>query len=207
MFQSLPDQPSYLEPGTIEGRQVIAPEMKFNCHGRITEWTALTLFSPLFTILRHRIHFQVWRPSQEVNGKYELVGSNKIAFDNPVGPEVDMLNNTTLSYFNITGANVEESDRIQFQPGDCLGWFMPDLFPNPPLNPVLLNVTDNPTATTTVDLFSTYTTGDLCTMYTCSETVSMHQSVIPYVRPEYGECVCLCLYCYCMQFSPWAKLS
>ena len=194
-FQSLPDHPSYLvrspEAETDLGQQVIAPEMNFNCHGRITEWTALTLFNPLFDVLRHSIHFQVWRPSLAVSGKYELVGSNRLNFNSPQGPEV-VLDNTTLSYFNISGVRVEESERIEFQPGDCLGWFTPKPFPNPPLNPVFVNIADNPTATTTMDLFSVYAPRDLCEMYTCSETVSMHQATIPYIRPEYGE------YVYCL---------
>lgn len=170
--------------------------MNFSCHGQITNWTALTLFDRQFaSFLTHHIVFQVWRPSVEIDGKYTLVGSNTLSVMDPQGTAVE--NSTIFSYFSISEHGVEEDNQIIFQPGDCLGWFIPAQEKlTPPLNPVFLNSTNNLGGMASVDLFTTNDLEKPCEIYTCSDSVALHQSTVPYVRPTYSELhVNICRYC------------
>lgn len=52
------------------GYLVVIPQLKFDCHGSVTSWHALTHFSTADTaldVLFHDITFQLWRPSTEDN--------------------------------------------------------------------------------------------------------------------------------------------
>ena len=109
------------------GFQVIAPGLKFNCHGRITRWDALlTILSAAFAEISflHEIHFQVWRPSSTLDGWFDLVGSNIFTTKIESINEITTIGNIVV-YTNFPGLEVAGhlNETIVFQPGDVIGWY------------------------------------------------------------------------------------
>ena len=188
----------YLRPETANGygTQVIVPQMKFNCHGVITGWSALTVIpavDPVFLQnFRHGIEFQVWRPKSEDDGGYTLVGSNLLSFTGlevEVGPTPMDLNNATTGYFrfDFNKGGVNEENRVSFQPGDVVGWFTVAAFRTitPPLSVVFRNATSSDDPSLIVDMHSSLALNTPCETSTCEEAVNHHFSVIPYVSVNY----------------------
>ena len=104
---------------------VIVPEMKFNCYGNITSWSAFTVVDStenLHSTLTYWLTFTLWRPRPGNTG-YDLVGTNLVSFENL---QVDPVDNSTglapqrFSYFRFV--NKEPTSTISFQPGDVVGW-------------------------------------------------------------------------------------
>lgn len=90
--------------------QAIIPSYKFHCCGTITEWTISIAINNSDTM--DLLSLQVWRPSPSVHetGCYTLVGSN---------------NFTSLLVKNqVTVVTPLPHERIQFQPGDVLGFYV-----------------------------------------------------------------------------------
>ena len=90
--------------------QTIIPSYKFHCCGTITEWTISIAISNNDTM--DLLSLQVWRPSLTVyeTGCYTLVGSN---------------NFTSVSVKSqVTVVTPLPHERIQFQPGDVLGFYI-----------------------------------------------------------------------------------
>ena len=73
-------------------------------------------------VLFHDITFQLWRPSAEDNRVYSFAGSNIARF---IGNEIrtgrTILEDGTL-FFNLTSTPPAQ-ERLQFQPGDVIGWY------------------------------------------------------------------------------------
>ena len=95
-----------------ELHQVIIPSYRLTCCGNITEWgvdvhPAGGLFDMVYSL-----SLQVWRPSPiaEITGCYSLVGNNQFT-SVPLSNQVAIV--TPLP-----------EDRIQFQPGDVLGFIV-----------------------------------------------------------------------------------
>lgn len=116
----------FLEVGD-RAKQVVLPQMRFNCYGYVTNWTAhvsIKTQGNYIQLLRHTITFQVWRPDS-TNGSYALVGSNMLSF---AGKELTdgitrIAGITERAYFSFN-QRVEPSDQIHFIPGDVVGWFI-----------------------------------------------------------------------------------
>jgi hypothetical protein len=180
------------------GYLFIAPQLKFDCHGSITSWHALTNFNTADTaldILFHDITFQLWRPSTEDNRVYSFVGSNVPQF---VGNEIragrTILEDGT-QFFNLTSTPPAE-ERLQFQPGDVIGWYIHTRVQarNQPLSIVYSHATLSDE--NAVDLFSVVITDSdhaatppPCDVAVCSTNTTLIRSVIPYITVDYGEAI------------------
>ena len=92
------------------GRQIIVPQAKFNCNGRITGVAASMDMSPLGSNLPL---FQVWHPTSSV---YHKVGEIEL----PLG---DYITGTENYYF--ANLSLNTSSQIEFQSGDIIGYYQP----------------------------------------------------------------------------------
>ena len=178
------------------GYLFIAPQLKFDCHGSITSWHSLTYFKTIdaaLDVLFHDITFQLWRPSAEDNRVYySFIGSNIARF---IGNEIragrTILEDGT-QFSNLT-STPSAQDRLQFQPGDVIGWYIHTLVQatSQPLSIVYRHATSDDNA---VDLFSTVisdsdfaATPPPCDVAICSTNTTLIPSVIPYITVEYGK--------------------
>ena len=95
-----------------ELHQVIIPSYRFTCCGNITEWGVDVHPAGGLHDMVYTLHLQVWRPSPTVQttGCYRLVGSN-VFTSVPLTSQVARV--TPLP-----------RDRIEFQPGDVLGFIL-----------------------------------------------------------------------------------
>ena len=146
-----------LPSGTVSvGYLIIVPQLKFDCHGTITNWHALTYFNTVDAALDaffHDITFQLWRPSTEDNRVYSFIGSNIAQFfGNDIRAGRTILEDGTL-LFNLTSTPPAQ-ERLQFQPGDVIGWYIHTgaQATDQPLSIVYRHVTSDDNA---VDVFST----------------------------------------------------
>lgn len=112
--RGLPDYRSMdsgLDSATIPlQHQAIIPSYRFDCCGNITEWSVSISISENDTV--DVLSLQVWRPSPTVNdtGCYSLVGNNNFTSISPGS--------------QITLVTPPLQERIQFQPGDVLGFYV-----------------------------------------------------------------------------------
>ena len=90
--------------------QAIVPSYKFQCCGTITQWTVSIANNGNDTM--DVLSLQVWRPSLSVDetGCYDLVGNNNFS---SVSLDSELTSVTPLPH-----------ERIQFQPGDVLGFYV-----------------------------------------------------------------------------------
>ena len=93
------------------GRQVIIPNARFNCNGRLTN-VIVSLFKGTGTNFPL---FQVWHPASFNSSTYQKMG------------EVQLPNTTTDSGKNHYSANLslDSSSQIEFQSGDVIGYYQP----------------------------------------------------------------------------------
>ena len=105
------------------GYLVIVPEMRFNCHGYIRGWIALTQLNSSEAVAdNHDITFQLWRPSTEDSEIYDFVGSQTLNF---VGGRLqDGLENVNGKQFFTFTSIQQNEQRLYFQPGDVIGWYI-----------------------------------------------------------------------------------
>ena len=180
------------------GHLVIVPEMTFNCHGYVTGWNALVHFASdesAFSVLRHDITFQVWRPSARDSGIYNFVGSHKIDFvGDGLRDNLVVVNGT--QYLNFSSAQPRESpEMLVFQPGDVVGWYIHTLVQSTqvPLTVVYRSSSDssgiNPVNmyTTVINDTSKADTPPPCELSLCSDQFTLIPSVIPYVTVDYSK--------------------
>ena len=177
---------------TFIGYLFIVPQLKFDCHGSITSWHALTTFNTedaALDVLFHDITFQLWRPSAEDHRVYSFVGSNAARFIGNVIRAGRTIWEDGTQFFNLTSAPPAQ-ERLQFQPGDVIGWYIHTSAQatDQPLSIVYSHVTSHQNA---VDLFSTVISdSDLaatpppCDVATCSTNTTLIPSVIPL---KYGK--------------------
>ena len=128
----LEDNIHYLMPDSTQevGYLVIVPEMRFNCYGNITGWSALVQFELAITHLYHDINFQIWRPSSRENGVFSFVGSQTISFVDEILRE-NLIVVNGIQYLNFTSAQPRDTasgDMLLVQPGDIVGWYIHRLF-------------------------------------------------------------------------------
>ncbi len=181
------------------GYLFIAPQLKFDCHGSITSWHALTYFNAVDAVLDflfHDITFQLWRPSAEDNRVYySFVGSNIARFaGNEIRTGRTILDDGT-QFFNLTSAPPTQ-ERLQFQPGDVIGWYI-HTGVQAAEQPLSIVYSPRPTSTeNAVDLYSTEITDSNhaatpppCDVAVCGTNTTLIPSVIPYITVEYGEAI------------------
>ncbi len=103
--------------------QAIITSYQFNCCGEITEWRAFVEGSGggHFDNQPYTISFQVWRPSSpspvDTDGCYTLHGSNNF-------PNIPLADPDTADRGIVTGVVLPESERIEVQPGDVVGFYL-----------------------------------------------------------------------------------
>ena len=113
-------------PG-IDRRQAIVPAYTFQCTGRVTEWRACVQPGGMFSE-QYYIQFQIWRPTANgVEGCYELVDYN-IPLDSTSILEAEGFlsppEGTSGSLDRCVVLPVRESQQIEFQPGDVVGYYV-----------------------------------------------------------------------------------
>ncbi len=160
--------------------QVIAPEIKFNCYGVITEWTALvTLKDVGIDFFGHQLYLQVWRPNSEIDGKFELIGSNYFADVRVGASDVNQDFNLTFHHFT---REISKENQIRFQPNDILGWYSP---PREGLRPGF-GVAAYSNASSPQLLSATNSSSISCELYRCDEEVQP-VNFLPLISVQYGE--------------------
>ena len=169
--------------GTLYGIQVITPGIKFECHGQITEWRALVTVKDFNAglVLTHLLHLQVWRPSQDFDGKFDLVGSNLLTYrprTATVTPD-----NSNITFATLT-SQISENERIHFQQNDVLGWYSPTSQGLQPGFGVALHSNDSSS-----ELLIKRSPSETCELYTCDEEVRTQFS-LPLITLKYGEQKC-----------------
>ena len=191
---------NYLVPNANArvGHLVIVPEMKFNCNGTITGWSALAQFSSnegAINQLFHDITFQLWRPSAEDSSIYTFIGSQMVKFvAQDIRDNLVIVNDT--QYLNFTSPP-SSGEMLTFQPGDVVGWYIHRVVTSieRPLTVVYRSSssTDDPSLQP-VDMYVTLITDTNkaatpppCEVSLCSDQLSVIPSVIPYVTVEYGK--------------------
>ena len=119
--------------------QAIVPAYTFNCTGRVTEWRAC-LHPGATTNEMYYIQFQVWRPTG-IEGCYELVDYN-IPLDHAGQEEMNVSDSNVIieaeGFLSPPGDNgplhrcvvlpVRESQQIEVQPGDVVGFYVDHFF-------------------------------------------------------------------------------
>ena len=167
------------DSGTQDGIQVIAPGLKFECYGQITEWRALVTVQDFNAglVFTHLLYLQVWRPSQDF-GKFDLVGSNPLSYrprTATVTPD-----NSNITFATLT-SQISENERIHFQPDDVLGWYSPQAQGLEPGFGVALHSNESSS-----ELLIKVSSTDPCQLYKCDEEVQT-QSSLPLITLKYGE--------------------
>ena len=205
----LGDNVDYLIPNATQsvGYLVIVPQMRFDCHGYITGWSALTQFNSEDTVidtLNHDITFQLWRPSTENSGIYTFVGSNNFEFiGSSLRDGLTVVNDT--QFFSLTASVDQEEMRLAFQPGDVVGWYIHTLVQagRVPLTIVYRDPTRSSSPSDPslqpLDMYSTViddtdhgNTPPPCELSLCSDQTTLISSVIPYLTIDYGKHFSVC---------------
>ena len=186
-FQTEGAQYLPVEPGsTRDGFQVIIPEMRFNCHGYITNWTALTVAKPTFKSLTHQLHFQIWRRIGE--GRYQRIDDERIRVPNVDGGMEDEGN----VFFQFENKAEEGNNRMYFQPGDILGYYIKTSVPTVQLLSIVFrNATPSDDPSVVVDMYSYHISADgeqqLCEISTCGENITRYPNVVPQISVNFGK--------------------
>ena len=199
------DDVSYLQPNArySVGHLVIVPEMRFDCHGHITGWSALTQLDSSdrqIDNLNHDITFQLWRPSPRGSSIYEVVWSKTLDFVNHTIRD-GLVTEKETRFFNLTSI-LPNDERLYFQPGDVIGWYIHTLVQSieRPLTIVYRDLSNSRdpmgSSLQPVDMYAISITDvrrantpPPCevSLEACSENVTLYLSVVPYVSVHYGE--------------------
>lgn len=186
---------------------VIIPEMRFNCHGNITSWSALTIVKKdrdFLLYLTHRLTFTVWRPREGNN--YDLVGENMLISEGeelmsaitPIDNSSGLIR-SNVGYFLFEMEEPEE--QITFQPGDVVGWNVHGTVGTTSSQLSVVYRKANDQDSQAVNLLTSNTTATYCSVLWCDDTRSI-ASVIPYLSIQYGKkpllnflCLSKIIYC------------
>ena len=96
------------------GRQVIVPNARFKCKGRITS-ISVSMFKWFGTDYPL---FQVWHPTSLKSSAYNKIGEIKL-------PEGDFKAIGNGKYYNYATLPLNSSNQIEFQSGDVIGYYQP----------------------------------------------------------------------------------
>ena len=175
------------------GYQVLIPGMRFNCHGIIRRWSALTVLNnyhnlaPLY--LAHHLYFQLWRPTE--NGVYKLIDDDYLTFEEPeLNGNVHQL--SSESDIGIFRFSRKLGKGMYFQPGDVLGYFTPSykLSTNVyPLSVTFRNANmDEADPSLVVDMYSFSSKRQPCEISSeCENMMTLHSRVVPNIAVQYGK--------------------
>lgn len=184
----------YFEMSDSLGKQVIVPQMMFDCHGYVTNWTAHTLILTRFIRhLPHTITFQVWRPHP--NGRsYSLVGSNTLKFAGTALRDgiTSIPGTPDMGYFSFN-ERMEQGDQIHFVPGDVVGWFIPQSSLTSPPSVLYVSASEVNALGSAVTLYAMDKEQEPCTIcdigdFNTGVGGEVVPSVIPLMAAVHGEC-------------------
>ena len=174
---------------------VIVPDMRFNCYGYVTSWSALTVVDSTANFLSfvdYWITFTIWRPNP--NKGYDLVGTSLVSFENL---QVDPIDNSTglapqrYSYFRFV--NRQPIGNLSFQPGDVIGWtiqrsleFLTTI--TGPVSVVYRKATTQDQGSVDILYYSSSndTRDTVCSIGHCERRTN-ESSVLPYLNIHYSE--------------------
>ena len=181
-----------VQPGSRLGYQVIIPGMQFNCHGFIQSWSALTILDYRFIVLAHHIYFQLWRPTGD--GSYKRFDDDYLEFrpQEVNGAYRPMSQDPDIGFLRFTGKVGEGENRMYFQPGDVVGYFIPHFSQTniPPLSVTFVNASSEAdSASLVVDMYSIASASQLCDMSECGDMVNLHSGVVPHISVQYGKLI------------------
>ena len=94
-----------------DGRQVIVPNARFNCNGRITN-VAVSMqenFGNGYPL------FQVWHPTALNSSTYNKIGEMKLPGGNFI----------RIGQYYYVSLSLNKSSQIEFQSGDVIGYYQP----------------------------------------------------------------------------------
>ena len=188
-----PQDMHFIVAGSQE-QYIVVPELVMNCYGRITSWSALTVVRNPSKAEKdmHKITMTVWRPRQ--GNQYNLIGQNQLSFaDEVVKEAMFSMDNSTgtippdVGFFVFT--KKKPHTYISFQPGDVLGWSIPEtggLF-DLPLSIVSRRkkVTPNTAPLERIQVMDG-TLHAYCSYLYCDNNSEM-VSVAPFISFEYGK--------------------
>ena len=118
--QTCVDNPNVNQIGqeTIDnGRQVIVPNARFNCNGKITN-VAVSMQKWLGTSITNNPLFQVWHPTSLNSSTYKKLSEVQL----PSGDFIKAGKN--MNYYNAS-LSLNSSSQIEFQSGDVIGYYQP----------------------------------------------------------------------------------
>ena len=188
----------YLVPDATHsvGHLAIVPEMRFDCHGYITGLNALTQLDSSDAVIQHLNHditFQLWRPSANDSGVYELVWSKVLDF---IGDTIrdGLVTENGIQFFNFTSI-LPNDEQFYFQPGDVIGWYIHSTVQTiePPLTIVYRHSSSSShPGLQPVNMYTTMIEDTLwantpppCEVSLCSDQFTVISSVILYATVSY----------------------
>ena len=191
----------YIRPQTNRsvGYLVIVPEMRFNCHGYITGWSALTQLNSTERTINNLIHditFQLWRPSARSSGTYDFIGSQTLEFGAMMLRD-GLKTVNGKQFFNFTSVGLNE-EQLYFQPGDVIGWYIHTIVQSTEIPLTVAyrqsSSSNGPDLHRGVDMYTTVITDTYhartqppCEVSLCSDQFTIISSVIPYLTVDYGK--------------------
>ena len=121
------DLPNLIRPGgnsvprfEVNPIQAIITSYRFDCYGVVTEWRAIVQGSGSSFVDTYTMSFQVWRPNSpspvDTDGCYTMQGTNHF-------PSIPLSDPNTADIGIVTGIP-PESERIEVQPGDVVGFYL-----------------------------------------------------------------------------------
>ena len=178
---------------------VIVPEMRFNCYGYVTSWSALTVVdgtANFLSFLDYWITFTLWRLNE--NKGYDLVGTSLMSFENL---QVDPIDNSTglapqrYSYFRFESKPSNAGGNLSFQPGDVIGWTIERSLEEfttitGPVSVIYRKATTQNQGSIDILYFSSSndTRDTICSIGHCEELTNA-SSVLPYINVNYSKYV------------------
>ena len=150
----------------MRGRQVIVPNLSFNCHGRINHVSYVTMNAshpgkdvPVI---------QLWRPSPSGSNVYKLIDQiGRIQTEN-------LIETTQFYYIDA----MFKSGQVKFQPGDVIGYYQPS---NP--RQLLRSINEKGYVSYSINA----TTSAVATTINTSNVDYSNRGLMPYVRVFFGE--------------------
>ena len=180
-------------------QHVIVPEMRFNCYGYVTSWSALTVVDStanFLSLLDYFITFTLWRPNENIG--YDLVGTSLVSFENL---QVDPIDNSTglapqrYSYFRFVSKPSNAGGNLSFQPGDVIGWTIERSLEElttitGPVSVIYRKATTQNQGSVDILYFSSSndTRDTICSIGHCEELTNA-SSVLPYINVHYSKYV------------------
>ena len=187
------------------GYQVLLPDLKFDCHGYISNWSALTVLdSRVIAIVTSFTELQLWRPTVDDPDVYTLVDSKTNMFpgppSNPRNQPDDASSPVKLYTFEeFAGSN---DTRLYFQPSDIVGLFLhsfEDL--RMPLGVTFRNATALEASAPngrvsrlyvvpfqkSTPLCTSSACKPLCGVSKCDNSTKIYDAVVPQLKINYGR--------------------